>query len=50
MTKAMNILYEIGDTLYVNLTNRCLCSCTFCIRNESDTVNGHDVLLSLIHI
>lgn len=44
MTKAMNILYEIGDTLYVNLTNRCSCSCTFCIRNESDTVNGHDVL------
>lgn len=44
MTKAMNILYEIGDTLYVNLTNRCPCSCTFCIRNESDTVNGHDVL------
>lgn len=44
MTKAMNMLYEIGDTLYVNLTNRCPCSCTFCIRNESDTVNGHDVL------
>lgn len=44
MTKAMNILYETGDTLYVNLTNRCPCSCTFCIRDESDTVNGHDVL------
>ncbi len=44
MTKAMNMLYEIGDTLYVNLTNRCPCSCTFCIRNESDTVNGRDVL------
>ena len=44
MTKAMNMLYEIGDTLYVNLTNRCPCSCTLCIRNESDTVNGHDVL------
>ena len=29
MTKAMNILYEIGDTLYVNLTSRCPCSCTF---------------------
>lgn len=44
MTKAMNILYEIGDTLYVNLTNRCPCRCTFCIRDEGDTVNGHDVL------
>lgn len=44
MPKAMNILYTIGDTLYANLTNRCPCSCTFCIRNESDTANGHDVL------
>lgn len=44
MTKEMNILYEIGDTLYVNLTNRCPCRCTFCIRDEGDTVNGHDVL------
>lgn len=28
----MTILYEIGSGLYVNLTNRCTCSCTFCIR------------------
>lgn len=44
MPKAMNILYAIDGTLYANLTNRCPCSCTFCIRNESDTVSGHDVL------
>lgn len=32
----MTITYEYGDHLYVNLTNRCDCSCTFCLRN-----NGH---------
>lgn len=44
MPKAMNMLYTICDTLYVNLTNRCPCRCTFCIRDEGDTVNGHDIL------
>ena len=29
----MNILYTIGDSLYINITNKCPCSCTFCIRN-----------------
>ena len=44
MTKAMNVLYEVGDGLYVNLTNRCPCRCTFCISNEGDSVNGRDTL------
>lgn len=30
------ISYEYGDSLYVNLTNRCDCACVFCLRN-----NGH---------
>ena len=30
------ITYEYGDSLYVNLTNRCDCSCVFCLRH-----NGH---------
>jgi TatD family-associated radical SAM protein len=30
----MTITYEYGDGLYVNLTNRCDCACTFCIRNS----------------
>lgn len=33
-----NILYVIGKHLYVNLTNRCPCACTFCIRNHTDTM------------
>ncbi len=44
MAKAMNILYDVHDGLYVNLTNRCSCSCTFCIRNESDGAHGSDTL------
>lgn len=29
------IAYEYGGGLYVNLTNRCPCRCTFCIRSEA---------------
>jgi TatD family-associated radical SAM protein len=32
----MTITYEYGDSLYVNLTNRCDCACVFCLRH-----NGH---------
>ena len=40
----MTILYELGDSLYVNMTNKCPCACTFCIRMEQDNVNGQDNL------
>lgn len=32
----MTILYEIGNSLYVNMTNKCPCSCTFCLRQTRD--------------
>lgn len=32
----MTITYEYEGSLYVNLTNRCNCSCVFCLRH-----NGH---------
>lgn len=35
----MVILYEVCDNLYVNLTNRCPCSCTFCLRQTRDEMN-----------
>lgn len=38
--KAMTIAYRIGDSLYVNLTNRCPCACTFCLRANGDGVGG----------
>lgn len=34
----MNILYTIENSIYVNITNTCPCSCVFCIRNEKDEV------------
>lgn len=40
----MTITYEYGDSLYVNITNRCSNSCTFCERNYRDGVNGKDTL------
>lgn len=42
MNKGMTILYEVHDNLYVNLTNRCPCACTFCLRNVKDTVSEYD--------
>lgn len=36
----MTILYEVYDNLYVNLTNRCPCACTFCLRQTKDEMNG----------
>ncbi len=42
MKKAMNILYRVKNNLYVNLTNRCPCNCTFCIRNITDSVSDKD--------
>ncbi|MCR5387533.1 MAG: TIGR04100 family radical SAM protein [Treponema sp.] len=42
--KQMNIAYAVKDGLYLNLTNRCPCACTFCIRNEGDGVYGSSPL------
>ncbi|MCD7866748.1 MAG: TIGR04100 family radical SAM protein [Clostridiales bacterium] len=30
------ILYKVHNNLYVNLTNRCPCACTFCLRQTMD--------------
>lgn len=44
MKKAMTISYEVGDNLYLNLTNKCPCACTFCIRTHADGAYGSDPL------
>ena len=44
MAKAMTISYEVGNNLYLNLTNKCPCACTFCIRNHADGAYGSDPL------
>ncbi|MBF0253288.1 MAG: YchF/TatD family DNA exonuclease [Candidatus Omnitrophica bacterium] len=37
------IAYPIRDSLYINLTNRCTNNCTFCTRDTSDFVKGHNL-------
>lgn len=44
MKKAMTISYEIENKLYMNITNKCPCNCTFCIRNNGDGAYGSDSL------
>lgn len=38
------ILYTYQDQVYVNLTNKCDCSCRFCIRSHHDGVGDADKL------
>jgi TatD family-associated radical SAM protein len=35
------IAYRIGNSLYLNVTNKCSNACTFCVRTKSDGVGGH---------
>ncbi len=42
--KGMCITYEVEDSLYINLTNRCSNNCSFCIRNNGDGAYGSDSL------
>lgn len=39
-----NITYVLGNKLYINLTNKCPCSCTFCIRQNGEGAYGSDSL------
>ena len=34
----MEILYKVHNNLYVNLTNKCPYSCTFCLRQKMDRI------------
>ena len=38
-------LYHLDGAVYINLTNRCTNSCTFCIRNTHDGVGGYHLRL-----
>lgn len=41
----MTIAYQIGEKLYLNLTNRCSNNCEFCIRTGSQGMEGHNLWL-----
>ena len=36
----MTITYQVKQSVYVNLTNRCPCACRFCLRNNGAGVFG----------
>ena len=36
----MTITYQVKNAVYVNLTNRCPCNCTFCLRQNGSGVFG----------
>lgn len=40
----MEILYKVHNNLYVNLTNKCPCSCIFCLRQTMDRIGESDRL------
>jgi TatD DNase family protein len=40
------VVYAIRNSLYLNLTNRCSNRCTFCAKNTSYLVKGHDLKLA----
>ncbi len=42
--RVLTILYTVENGLYVNITNRCPCRCSFCIREEGDSVDGSESL------
>ena len=40
----MTITYPVKRGIYVNMTNRCPCACTFCLRQNADSVYGSEPL------
>lgn len=44
MNKGLTFVYTVADKIYINLTNRCPCSCIFCIRQNGDGAYGSDSL------
>jgi TatD DNase family protein len=44
--KSLNLVYTLGNKIYINLTNKCSNRCVFCIRNVSEEVEGKNLWLS----
>lgn len=40
----MTITYPVKNGIYVNMTNRCPCACTFCLRHNGEGIYGSDSL------
>lgn len=35
--------YKLGDSLYINITNRCNANCTFCRRKDNPVLHGYNL-------
>ena len=46
LAESSKIAYEIRDSLYLNITNRCTNECDFCVRNRTSFVKGHNLRLA----
>lgn len=44
MENLKDILYTYKDNVYLNITNRCPCACTFCIRSQKNAIGSADNL------
>lgn len=40
----MTVTYPVKNGIYINMTNRCPCACSFCLRRNADGVYGSDSL------
>ena len=40
----MTITYPVKNGIYVNMTNRCPCACTFCLRHNGESIFGSEPL------
>lgn len=46
ISETAEIAYKIRDSLYLNITNRCTNTCSFCVKFRSDYVKGHKLRLA----
>lgn len=44
MDNLKDILYTYKDNAYLNITNKCPCACTFCIRSQKNAIGSADNL------
>lgn len=44
MENLKDILYTYKDNVYFNITNKCPCACTFCIRSQKNAIGSADNL------
>lgn len=46
MKPKLSFTYQIGQSLYINITNRCNADCIFCDRKGEAVINGHNLKMS----